>query len=176
MRTRLLVASALVVATVVVFACGGKKPPPKEPTITETVTDAGDAEAEAPTPKSLFERLGGQEAITKVVDTLLKNIQADAKINKRFAKTTGARLEKFKQNLVEQICEASGGPCHYQGKEMKATHKGMKIKEDEWNAFILDLKAALDEAKIGETEQSDLIAVLAPMKDDVVEVKPKPKK
>jgi hemoglobin len=179
MRTRLLVPSILVVlgAFAFVAACGGAKPP-KEPAVTETIADAGPEEAapaEPPKPKSLFERLGGKDAIAKVVDTFMKNVAADTKINKRFAKTTGARLDKFKQHLVDQICEATGGECKYAGKNMKDAHKGMKIKEEEWNSLLMDLKNALEENHVGDTEQNDLVALLAPMKDDIVEVKPKAK-
>jgi hemoglobin len=178
MRTRLLVPSILLVLGVAaVCACGGK-PPPKEPPIAETIADAGAEDAappEPPKPKSLYERLGGKEAIAKVIDTFVKNVAADTKINKRFAKTKGDKLDKFKANMVDQICEATGGDCKYSGKSMKDAHKGMKIKEEEWNALLLDLKNALEENKVGDAEQNDLVALLAPMKDDIVEVKPKAK-
>lgn len=176
MRTRLLVSSILLVAAgAVAFACGGK-PPPKEPAITETVADAGPGDAAPPEPekpKSLFERLGGKDGITAVVDTFLKNVTADNKINKRFAQTKGPKLEKFKQHLIDLVCEQAGGDCKYAGKSMKDAHKGMKIKEDEWNALLLDLKAALEEHKVGENEQNDLVSALGGMHDDIVEVKPK---
>lgn len=180
MRTRLLVSSLLLVSGVAAFAaCAAKKPPPPmEPTITETVTDAGadeDADAEPPPPQSLYDRLGGKEAIAKVVDTFVKNVSADNKVKKRFKKLKGDKLEKFKEALVNQLCQATGGDCTYEGKSMKEVHKGLKIKEAEWNAVVMDLKAALEENEVGETEQSDLIAILAPMKDDIV-APPKGKK
>lgn len=181
MRSSRIVSAALIVASfvVAVFACGGKRPPPKEPAVTETITDAGapeEAEAAPPAPKSLYERLGGKEAIAKVVDTFMKNVAADTKINKRFAKLKGPKMDEFKQKLVDQICEASGGDCKYGGKPMKDVHKGLKIKEDEWNAMLADLKAALEENSVGESEQADLMALLGPMRDDIVTVKSAPKK
>lgn len=179
MRTGRVFIVAAVIASfgTAVFACGpSKKPPPKEPAVTETITDAGVEEEAAPPPKSLYERLGGKEAIAKVVDTLMKNVAADAKINKRFAKLKGKQLEDFKQKVVDQICEATGGDCQYSGKSMKDAHKGMKIKEDEWNAFVADLKAALDEHNVASDDQADLMALLGPMHDDIVEAKPPTKK
>ena len=159
------------------FACGpSKKPPPKEPAVTETISDAGVEEEAAPPPKSLYERLGKKEAIAKVVDTLMKNVAADAKINKRFAKLKGKALEDFKQKLVDFICKEVGGDCEYAGKNMKDAHKGMKIKEDEWNAFLADLKAALDENNVAGEDQADLMAHLGPMRDEMVDVKPPAKK
>jgi hemoglobin len=157
-----------------VIACGPKRPPPKEPAVTETVTDAGpEPEAEAPPPKSLYERLGGKDAIAKVVDTFMKNVAADTKLNKRFAALKGKRLDDFKQKVVDQLCEATGGDCKYEGKPMKDAHAKMKIKEEEWNAFLSDLKAALDEHEIAENDQADLMALLGPMHDDIVDPKAK---
>jgi len=160
------------------FACG-KKPTPKEPTITETVADAGPEDAappEPPKPKSLYDRLGQKEGITKVVDSFIKNLSNNDLTKKRFAKLPKDRVEKFRKNLIDQICKESGGDCEYTGKSMKDAHKGMKITDAEWNATVSALKAALDENKVGEGESNDLIAAIAPMKDDIVEVKPKGKK
>jgi hemoglobin len=179
MRTRLLFCSLILGAGLVALVACGKKPPPKEPTITETVADAGPVDAavaEPPKPKSLFERLGGKEGITKVVDAFVVNLTHNDVVKKRFAKLPKEKVEKFKTNLVAQICKESGGDCDYTGKSMKDAHKGMKITDAEWNATVSALRAALDESKVGSEEQSDLIAAIAPMKDDIVEVKAKPKK
>lgn len=175
----LVVVGGLVMAGVFAFACGGK--PPKEPSIEETISDAGPEDAapsEPPKPKSLYERLGNKEGIAKVVDSFVKNLQSNDVTKKRFAKLSKDRLDKFRQNLVDQICHETGGDCEYTGKDMKAAHKGMKITEAEWNATISALKAAMEENSVGETEADDLFALVAPMKDDIVEVKPKgaPKK
>ena len=179
MRNRLFcsVILGVVLLGLLGLACG-KKQPPKEPTITETVSDGGTdaAEAEPPEPKSLFERLGGKDGIGKVVDTFINNIVHNDVIKKRFAKLPKGRVEKFKAHMIALICKESGGDCEYTGKSMKDAHKGMKINEAEWNATVSVLKSALDDNKVGENEQNDLIAAIAPMKDDIVEVKPKPKR
>lgn len=178
MRKRLLLPSMIVVLGLASFlACGGKKPPPKEPEHTETVADAGDdgaADAAPPAPKSLYERLGGKEGIAKVVDTLVKNALADNKVNARFKKVK--KPDELKAKIVDFISVNTGcTDCKYDGKDMKAAHKGMKIKAEEWDAFVTDLKNALDENKVGTDEQNDLIAALGPMRSDIVEVEPKPK-
>ncbi len=177
MRIRLLFCSVILGAGLVGLVACGKKQPPKEPMITETVSDAGAdaAEAEPPKPKSLFERLGGKEGITKVVDSYLANATHNDVIKKRFVKLPKDRQEKLRNSMIAQICKESGGDCEYAGKSMKDAHKGMKITDAEWNANVSALKAALDENKVGENEQNDLIAAIAPMKDDIVEVKPKKK-
>lgn len=147
--------------------------------ITETVSDAGPEDAappEPPKPKSLYERLGNKEGIAKVVDSFLKNMTSNDVVKKRFAKLSKERVEKLRTNLIDQICKESGGDCEYSGKSMKDAHKGMKITEAEWTATVSALKAALDENKVAENEMNDLIGLIAPMKDDIVEVKAKPKK
>ena len=101
-------------------------------------------------------------------------ITTDAKINKRFKGLTGKKLDDFKTKVVDQICEATGGDCKYAGKPMKDAHAKLKIKEDEWNAFLLDLKGAMEDAKVGETEQGDLASILGKFHDDVVDPKAKP--
>ena len=177
MRIRLLLCSVILGAGLVSLAACGKKPPPKEPMITETVADAGpEPPPEPPKPKSLFERLGGKEGITKVVDAFINNCVHNDVIKKRFAKLSKDKVEKFRGHLIDQICKESGGECEYTGKSMKDAHKGMKITDAEWNATVSALKAALDENKVAENEQNDLIAAIAPMKEDIVEVKPKGKK
>ncbi len=183
MNARTLYAAAFVAAGLLAAACASKKPPPKEPPHTETVADAGaeEADAEPPKPKSLYERLGKQEGITQFVDTFIKNLQADTKVSKRLASVKGPKLEKLKKDLVDQICVESGGPedgadCKYEGRFMKEAlgAKG-KLKEEEWTAMLLDLRTALEEHKIGETEQQDLASALQKVRDDAVDVKaPKP--
>jgi hemoglobin len=109
--------------------------------------------------------LGGRDAIVAVVNSFVDRIGGDETLNQRFANT---ELPRFKQLLVEQICEASGGPCKYTGRDMKTTHKGMNIREEEWNATVAHLVATLNEFKVGEPEQRELISAIAPMKGDVV--------
>src|SRR5438034_10831263 len=79
--------------------------------------------------KSLYDRLGGKTAIVSVVDDFVANVAADKRINSFFAATAAdtMRMARFKDNLVNQICEAAGGPCKYTRKDMKSAHRGMGI-------------------------------------------------
>ncbi len=178
MRIRLLVMSSLVALGLLAFACSGKRPPPKEPMVTETVTDAGnaDADAEPPPPKTLYERIGGKEAVEKIVDAWVKNMAGNDVTKKRFAKLSKEKLEAMKKKMVDQLCKETGGDCEYTGKSMKDAHKGMKITTAEWSAMVKALHAALEEHGVGETEQADVLAILAPMSDDIVELKAPVKK
>jgi hemoglobin len=120
--------------------------------------------------KSLFTRLGGKKAITAVVDEFVNNCATDGRINKFFADTAKdpKRLKKFKDNLVDQICQASGGPCKYKGKDMMTAHKGMGITDADFNALVEDLVKALNKLKVGATEQNELLGALGPMKGQIV--------
>jgi len=152
MRIRTVLISSI--AAISLAACGGGS---KKAADTTTTTTAN---------KSLYDRLGGQDAIKAVVkDFVEENVAKDPRINARFANSDIPHLE---QMLTEQICQASGGPCKYSGKDMKTAHTGMKITDDEFNALVEDLKKSLDKFKVGAQEQSDLIGALAPMKPDIV--------
>lgn len=174
MRLRTAAVLSLVTLSIplVVIACGPKKPPkPVEPATTETPADAGDdaaVDAGPPAPKTLYDRLGGKDGIAAVVDSIIKNVSADPDVKKVFAKTTGPKLDHFKQMLNDQFCEATGGPCKYTGKDMKAAHAGMKITEKEWDAFVKDFTLALAENKVGDAETGEILAIVAPMHDDIV--------
>ncbi|HZS07161.1 MAG TPA: group 1 truncated hemoglobin [Blastocatellia bacterium] len=121
--------------------------------------------------KSLYERLGKKPAIKAVVDQFVTNCATDTRINKFFADTAKdpKRLKAFKGKLVDQICEASGGPCKYKGKNMKDAHKGMGVKEEHFNALVEDLVKALDKFNVGAKEKGELLGALGPMKADIVE-------
>jgi len=119
----------------------------------------------APPQKSLYERLGGQPAITAVVDDFVGNVAADNRINGFFARTDIPRLKKL---LVEQICAGTGGPCTYTGRSMQAAHKGMNITDAQFNALVEDLQKTLNKFKVPEKEQGELLAVLGPMKPQIV--------
>lgn len=125
------------------------------------------------TSQSLFDRLGGRAAIVAVVDDFVANVAGDARINKFFAATAGDahRLAAFKGKLVDQICEAAGGPCRYMGLDMKAAHKGMGVGAADFDALVDDLARSLQKFKVAAADQKVLLGVLGPMKADIVEKK-----
>ena len=129
---------------------------------------AGSAAPPAAAAPTLYRRLGGREGIALVVGDFVGNMAADARVNERFKGMKPENLEKLKSDLADQICDATGGPCSYLGRDMKTTHKGMKITEAEWNATVENLGKALDKNKVGAKEKQELIGALAPMKGDIV--------
>jgi hemoglobin len=132
------------------------------------LTACASAPSEAPPPPTLYQRLGGREAIKLVVDDFVANLGADPRVNQRFKDLDGGRIAKLQTNLADQICDATGGPCAYLGKDMKAAHAGMGITEAEWNATVEDLVKSLNKFKVGEKEQQELLAALGGMKKDIV--------
>jgi hemoglobin len=115
--------------------------------------------------KSLYDRLGGKGAITAVVDDFVGNVAADKRINGFFAK---ADVPRLKGNLVDQICQATGGPCVYKGKDMKTAHKGMGIADADFNALVEDLVKSLDKFSVPAKEKGELLGILGPLKPQIV--------
>ena len=115
--------------------------------------------------KSLYERLGGKDAIVAVVDDFVGNVAADNRINHFFAKTDIPRLKK---NLADQICQATGGPCVYTGRDMVTAHSGMGVSNADFDALVGDLVKTLDKFKVPEKEKGELLAILGPMRPQIV--------
>lgn len=124
--------------------------------------------ASAPPAPTLYQRLGGREAIKGVVDDFVANMAADPRVNSRFKGMQPVALFKLQTNIADQICDATGGPCAYLGRDMKATHAGMGITDAEWSAAVEDLVKSLNKFKVGAKDQQELLAILGPMKKDIV--------
>ena len=116
---------------------------------------------------TLYERLGALEAIRAVVDSFVARCAGDDRINSKFERTDIPRLKKM---LVDQVCEAAGGPCTYSGRDMRETHDGMGVTAGEFDALVEDLVATLDEFDVPKAEQEELLGLLGPMRDDIVEI------
>ncbi|AYQ32504.1 group 1 truncated hemoglobin [Runella sp. SP2] len=126
-------------------------------------------------PKSLYERLGGVDAISAVVDQFITNVAADPNMVRTFTpllqevqKGNTARLTALRNNLIDQIGEASGGPQKYKGKDMVTAHKGMNITDTEFNSLVNDLVMALNKFNVPSTEQNELLGVLGGLKGQIV--------
>ena len=116
--------------------------------------------------QSLYVRLGEKPAIVSIVDDFVTRVVADMRIKGRFAE---ADIPHLKAMLVDQICQTSGGPCVYEGRDMKLTHAGMSIGSEEFEALVGDLIATLDKFEIGKREQGELLSALRPLKTDIVD-------
>jgi hemoglobin len=126
--------------------------------------------ADAPQ-KSLYQRLGGYDAIAAVTDDLLGRLAADKQLTRFFPGHSKDSLGKLRQHFVEFICSAAGGPCVYMGRDMKTAHQGMGITEADWDAGVKDLVATLDHFKVPEKEKNELLGAVSSFKNDIVEQK-----
>lgn len=151
MRIRTMLVAALAAISLAAACGGGSK---KEETTAPLTAE-----------KPLYERLGGKDAITAVIDAFVANVAADDRINKHFANTD---IPHLKVLLVEQVCEATGGPCKYSGRDMKTTHTGMKLTDADFDATVEAMVKALDGAGVGQKEKDELLAALGSMKGDIV--------
>ena len=115
--------------------------------------------------KPLYDRLGGKPAITAVVDDFIGNVAGDTRINRRFM---GANIPRLTAMLVEQVCEAAGGPCKYSGQSMLDAHRGMNITDAEFTALVEDLVKSLDKFKVPAQEKNELLTALGGLKPQIV--------
>lgn len=162
-------------ACTLMIACGGGKAKPAATTTPDTAKKDDKKDAAKPDDKpadpppkaagSLYERLGGKDAITAVVDEFIARVAADARIKHRFFNTD---IPKLKTLLVEQVCEATGGPCKYSGQDMETSHAGMEIVNEEFLALVEDLAGALDKFKVPEKEKGELVGALGPLQPAIV--------
>ena len=119
--------------------------------------------------KSLYQRLGGYDAIAAVVDEFITRLATDPRFERFFSGFSIDSKKRLRQHILDQFCAAAGGPCVYTGREMKTAHTGLKISEDDWNAAAKHLVAALDKYKVPEAEKNDLLAFVVSQKKDIVE-------
>jgi len=154
-------------------ACAGSSKPmiPGTPASSVPHRAGGPLAAAAPPaapavdPQSLYARLGQRAGIEAVMTDFVGRAAKDRRISKRFANTNANALIA---KLTDQLCQASGGPCRYAGKDMKTAHAGMKISNREWNITVAHISAAMRAKKVGRREQREVLAALGPMKGDIV--------
>jgi hemoglobin len=119
--------------------------------------------------KSLYERLGGYDAIVAVSGNLLPRLMSDSRL-KRFWDNRGQDgIAREKQLLIDFLCANSGGPMYYTGRDMKVSHKGMKIDEADWTAFMGHVNATLDSFKVPPAERGEVVGFVQSLKKDIVE-------
>jgi hemoglobin len=114
---------------------------------------------------ALYRALGERAGIARAVDAILARVLADARINAKFRASDPAQLAPL---LVDQICEAAGGPCTYRGRSMEEAHAGMNIDEAMFAAFVEDVGAGLQDVGASAEVQRQLLAALAPMQPRIV--------
>lgn len=119
--------------------------------------------------KSLYERLGGYNALAAVVDDFIVRLVTDKNFERFFAGHSDDSKKGIRQHILDQFCAAMGGPCLYTGREMKTTHMGLGITSAQWDAAATHLVASLDKFKVPEKEKGEVVAFVSTLKKDIVE-------
>jgi hemoglobin len=117
---------------------------------------------------SLYHRIGGYDALAAVVDDFLGRMLKDPDIEPFFHNLEPAEVQRVRQMLVDQLCEATGGPCVYVGKDMRTVHTGLAITEQDWSKAVGHLTASLNAFHVPAREQGELLAAVATLKDQIV--------
>jgi hemoglobin len=126
--------------------------------------DMGQAVAE-----SLYHRLGGYDAIAAATDDLLARLQSDPRLRDYWKGASTNNQRKARQLIVDFMAEAAGGPAYYTGRDMKTSHVGMHIDEQDWEAFMRHAAATLDHFAVADEEKAEVLAFFTSLKDEVVE-------
>ena len=118
---------------------------------------------------TLYTRLGGYDAIAAVASDLLLRLQTDSRLARFWQNRGEDGIRREKQLLIDFLCASAGGPMYYTGRDMKTSHKGMKISEADWSAFLGHLHATLDAFKVPQAERDEVVAFVQSTKADIVE-------
>jgi hemoglobin len=118
---------------------------------------------------TLYARLGGYDAIAAVADDLLPRLVSDAQLGRFWAHRGADGVRREKQLLVNFLAASAGGQVYYTGRDMVATHKGMKISDSDWQRFLGHLRATLDKFRVPEPERREVLAFVESTKAAIVE-------
>jgi len=121
--------------------------------------------------KSLYQRLGGFDALAAVSDDFITRLATDKLLGRFVVGLSDDSTKKLRQHFVEFLCNATGGPCVYMGRDMKTVHTGLGISEDDWKESVKLLVETLDKFKVPEKEKNEVLAAVSSLKKDIVEKK-----
>ena len=121
--------------------------------------------------KSLYDRLGGYDALSAVTKDLAARLVGDPKLGRFWAHRGNDGVEREVQLIVDFLVAKTGGPLYYRGREMKLSHEGMRIDEADWQALLTHLGATLDKFAVPVTERREVEDFIASTKKDIVEAK-----
>ena len=119
--------------------------------------------------KSLYQRLGGYDAITAVSDEFIARLATDDQEKRFFIGFSNDSKARIRQHLVDLVCKSTGGPCYYLGRDMKTAHAGSGVTKADWDRSLKIFGEVLNKFQVSEKEQQELAALLAPLEKDIVE-------
>jgi len=119
--------------------------------------------------KTLYQRLGGYDAIAAVSDEFIGRLAADDQEKRFFVGFSNDSKMRIRQLLVDLVCKSSGGPCYYLGRDMKTAHAGSGVTKADWDRSLKIFGEVLNKFQVPEKEQQELAALLVPLEKDIVE-------
>jgi hemoglobin len=119
--------------------------------------------------KTLYERLGGYDAIAAVVDGLMVRLVEDPRLARYFAGHGDDSKKRLRQLQKDLICQSMGGPCLYLGRDMPTVHRGLGIDGTDWQTAITHLIGVLDSFKVPDELQKEILTMMNDIKGDIVE-------
>jgi len=119
--------------------------------------------------KTLYELLGGYDAISAVAHDLLARLRADSGLRRFWDHRGEDGITRERQLLIDFLCANAGGPMYYTGRDMELSHRGMRISEADWSAFMGHLNATLDGFGVPQREHDDVVGFIGTTKADIVE-------
>ena len=122
-----------------------------------------------PDKPTLYERLGGYDAVSAVVNNLLPRLMADEHLGRFWAHRGSDGLDREKQLLIDFLCHSAGGPMYYTGRNMTVSHRGMRISESDWNLFIGHVEDTLNHFELPAAETNDVLGFIQSTKSEIVE-------
>jgi hemoglobin len=121
------------------------------------------------TNKSLYDRLGGYDAISAVSNDLVDRLQRDPQLGRFWQNRSEDGMKRERQLLVDFLCACTGGPMYYKGRDMKLSHKGMRISESDWTTFLKHADATLKAFNVPQVEYDEVVAFVQGTKTDIVD-------
>lgn len=128
-----------------------------------------DQKASDPSEKTLYQRLGGYDAVAAVVGELFARMIPNQQLGKYFIGLSDDSKKRVQQLTVDFVCSATGGPCIYTGRDMKTSHEGLGITDSDWEVSVNILVGILDEFKVPDQEKNELLGILSGLKPSIVE-------
>jgi hemoglobin len=129
----------------------------------------GSAEVLAAQGDSLYKRLGGYDALAAVTDDFIARLAADPQLQRFFVGHSTDSLKRIRQLIVDQLCQVTGGPCVYIGRDMKTSHAGLGTTQKDWDITVNHLVATLDKFQVPPKEKDEVLAAVSTLKKDIVE-------
>lgn len=119
--------------------------------------------------RSLYDRLGGYDAIAAVAGNLLPRLQADPELGRFWQHRGSDGVAREKQLLIDFLCHNAGGPVYYTGRNMKLSHQGMRISDRDWSRFLGHLHDTLDAFQLPQRERDEVVSFIQSTRSEIVE-------